>query len=110
MISLDRVITLPALDKLKQKVLYNNTLDVWIALCEEKNWDWYNLDAYDSILNFLKSKNVQLLKASVIDEVGKKGDFLEQATNATGKPLEMHIVRVDASLLSLLRSFQKPLH
>lgn len=101
------MISLQALDKLIQKVLYNNTLDVWIALCEEKSWDWYDLGAYYRFLDFLKSKNVQLLKASVIDEVGRKGEFLEQAMYATGHNLEMHIVRLDPNLLSILRTFQK---
>ena len=31
-----------ALDDIRKKVAYQNTVDIWIAMCQEHNVDWNN--------------------------------------------------------------------
>jgi hypothetical protein len=47
-------------DELKQHLLYNNTLDVWTALCSERGRDWKSLDQYYKFLDHLKNEGVKL--------------------------------------------------
>ena len=35
-----------ALDVIKKKVFYHNSVDVWISACEEKNIDWNSIENY----------------------------------------------------------------
>jgi hypothetical protein len=48
------------LDELKHHLLYNNTLDVWTALCAERSRDWKSLDDYLRFLDHLRSEGVKL--------------------------------------------------
>jgi hypothetical protein len=34
-----------SLEQLRARAFFQNTVDVWIMLCEEKKWDYYDLDA-----------------------------------------------------------------
>ena len=47
-------------EELKKQLLYNNTLDVWTALCAERGKEWKNLDEYQKFLEHLKSQGVKL--------------------------------------------------
>ena len=47
-------------EELKKQLLYNNTLDVWTALCAERGKEWKNLDEYQKFLEHLKSQDVKL--------------------------------------------------
>ena len=39
-----------ALDTIRKKVFFHNSIDVWISACEEKNMDWFNIDNYKKFL------------------------------------------------------------
>ena len=38
------------LDDLRQKVIYQNTLDVWVGACEEKNIEWKDTESYKKFI------------------------------------------------------------
>ena len=35
-----------ALDTIRKRVIYQNTIDTWIAACYEKNIDWDKIEDY----------------------------------------------------------------
>ncbi len=37
------------LEDLRKKAIYQNSIDTWIAVCEEKNIDWYETEHYKKI-------------------------------------------------------------
>jgi len=47
-------------DELRQSLLYNNTLEVWMALCSERGREWRNLDEYGKFLDHLSKSGVKL--------------------------------------------------
>ena len=94
-----------AIDELRKKLMYTNTLDIWIALCEEKGWNWFDVSKYYIFLTFLKKSGLSLLQPSVVDEIGRKGEFLEEAFKMTGNVLEVYVIRLDEPAMKQIRSF-----
>ena len=50
------------LDDLRKKVIYQNTIDTWIAFCEEKNIEWYETENYKKFIGFLTKNNLSMKK------------------------------------------------
>ena len=38
-----------ALDIIRKKVFFHNSIDVWISAGEEKNLDWFNVENYKKL-------------------------------------------------------------
>jgi hypothetical protein len=49
-----------ALDVIRKKVFYHNSVDVWISACDEKNIDWNNTENYKKFISYLLKNNLQL--------------------------------------------------
>ena len=49
-----------ALDLIRKKVFFHNSVDVWISACEEKNIDWNNTENYKKFIEYLLKNNLQL--------------------------------------------------
>ncbi len=50
------------LDDLRKKVIYQNTLDIWIAACEEKNTLWNEANEYKKFIDYLQTQNINMKK------------------------------------------------
>ena len=50
------------LDDLRKKVIYQNSLDVWIGACEEKNKNWNEADAYKKFIDYLQTQDINMKK------------------------------------------------
>ena len=42
-----------ALDNIRKKVAYQNTVDIWIAMCQEQGTDWNNTETYKKFIAYL---------------------------------------------------------
>lgn len=49
-----------SLDDLRKKVIFHNSVDVWIAVCNEKNVDWKNSEDYKKFIAYLLQNNLNL--------------------------------------------------
>ena len=49
-----------ALDVIRKKVFFHNSIDVWISACKEKNIEWNNTENYKSFIAYLLKNNLQL--------------------------------------------------
>lgn len=99
-----------SLNQLKQSLLFNRLIDVWFALCEEKGWDWYDVEGYKNFMIFAKSEKLPLQKQNVcIKEEGKKAAFVAAVSEnrISHDTFESYAVRLDEETLSKIRSFQK---
>lgn len=85
------------IDDLRQALLYNNTLEVWMALCAERGQDWHRFDDYNKFLDHLASAGVKLDVSVVCPPI--KG-FSE-------KPPKAFNIRLDDSNISKIRTFEK---
>jgi len=62
-----------SLEQLRKKVIYQNTIDIWIAACEEKNIDWYETENYKKFIAFLNKNNLKMKKFPLcIKEAGSE--------------------------------------
>ena len=49
-----------SLDEISQKVIFHNSVDVWISACGEKNKDWTNPEDYKQFIAHLLKNNLNL--------------------------------------------------
>jgi hypothetical protein len=104
-----------SLEDLRSKALFQNTIDVWIMCCEEKSWDWYDVEAYKHFIYYLKSQEVKMQKFPLcIKESGgmyergrDKSKFLEQLSQYNSDDAGAHTIKLSAEVLSTIRSFEK---
>ena len=54
-----------SLEQLRKKVIYQNTIDIWIAACDEKNIDWSETENYKKFILFLNENNLKMQKFSL---------------------------------------------
>ena len=49
-----------ALDVIRKRVFFHNSIDVWISACEENNIDWFNAEEYKKFIAHLLKNNLHL--------------------------------------------------
>ena len=50
-----------ALDEIRKKVIYQNTVDIWIAVCHEQDIEWHDTEKYKKFIQYLLKGNVYFL-------------------------------------------------
>jgi hypothetical protein len=83
-------------EELRQSLLYNNTLEVWMALCTERGKEWRNIEAYGRFLDHLSKVGVKLDLSVVCPPI--KG-FSE-------KPPKAFNIKLDQGNIQKIRSFE----
>jgi hypothetical protein len=78
------------LDDLRQKVIYQNTLDVWVGACEEKNIEWNNTESYKKFIDYLLNQNLSMKKFPLC---------------VSDSDSETYTVRLNDSTIDLIRKF-----
>jgi hypothetical protein len=104
-----------SLEQLRDKAFFQNTIDVWIMLCEEKKWDYYDLDVYRSFIRYIKAKGIRVQKFPLcIKESGgmyergrDKTKFLEELSHISSEDASAYTIKLSTETLSWLRSFDK---
>jgi hypothetical protein len=104
-----------SLEQLRDKAFFQNTVDVWIMLCAEKKWDYYDLDVYRSFIRYIKSKGIRVQKFPLcIKESGgmyergrDKTKFLEELSHISSEDASAYTIKLSTETLSWLRSFDK---
>ena len=102
------------LDQLRQKAFFQNTIDVWISYCEERSWDWYDIENYRRFINHLTTNGIKMQKFPLcikesggMYERGKdKTQFLEQLSKLSSDDTAAYTVKLSSDVLSKIRSFQ----
>ena len=51
-----------ALDNIRKKVVYQNTVDIWIAMCQEQDTDWNNTETYRKFIAYLLKTSLTMKK------------------------------------------------
>ena len=86
------------LDELRRGLLYNNTLDVWTALCAERSREWKNLESYQRFLDHLKNQGVKLDISVVCPPIKGFSD----------KPPKAYNIKLDQEAIGKIRLFESP--
>jgi hypothetical protein len=101
------------LDDLRKKVLYQNTLDVWIGFCEEKNLDWNETEGYKKFIDYLLNQKIGMKKFplcvsesdSTLDSAQNKIKFAEVLSSSNDPNCATYTVRLNDSAIELIRNF-----
>ena len=102
------------LDELRKKVIFQNSIDVWIALCNEKNNDWNNSENYKNFIKYLHDKSLNLKKYSLcvsdaesMDELArKKAKFAETLSENNDPNSDTYTVKLNDPTVEIIRNFQ----
>lgn len=106
-------IILMMLEKLRDKAFFQNTIDVWIAYCEERENDWYNVEGYRNFVNYLNSNGLKMQKFPLcikesggMYERGKdKAKFLEELSHYSDSDSSAYTLKLSGDVIDKIRSY-----
>ena len=101
------------LDELRKKVIYQNTLDVWIGACDEKNINWNETESYKKFIDYLINQNLSMKKFplcvsdsdSQLESDRAKAKFAEILSETKAPNCETYTVRLNDSTIDIIRKF-----
>ena len=102
------------LEKLRDKAFFQNTIDVWIAYCEEKENDWYNVEGYRNFVNYLNSNGLKMQKFPLcvkesggMYERGKdKAKCLEELSHYSDSDSSAYTLKLSGDVIDKIRSYE----
>lgn len=104
------------LEDLRKKVLYQNTLDVWIGICEEKNINWKDTENYKKFIEFLQQQNLNMKQFplcvsesdSSVDINKEKANFAETLSEVKDPKYATYTIKLNDSVITIIRKFNLP--
>ncbi len=100
-----------SLDQIRQKVIFHNSVDVWIAACGEKNTSWTNPEDYKKFIAHLLKNNLNLKAFNLCaHEAGAteedKTKFAETLAETKDDPNSLtYTIKLSDSALNIIRSY-----
>jgi hypothetical protein len=101
------------LEELREKALFQNTIDTWIMLCEENTADWYSVEKYMKFIAHLLERGLKLQKFPLcIKESGgmyqrgkDKTQFAELLSQSTDLNATAYTVKLSDETIRIIREF-----
>ena len=99
-----------SLEALRKKVIFQNSIDVWIAACAEKKINWSNPEDYKKFISYLLKNNLNLKAFSLCShEAGEtekeKTKFAETLSESKDPNAATYTIRLNDAALDLIRKF-----
>ncbi|MCV0431437.1 hypothetical protein [Nitrosopumilus sp.] len=100
-----------SLDEIRKKVIFHNSVDVWIAACLEKNIDWKNPEDYKKFIDYLLKNNLNLKAFNLCaHEAGATEDekvkFTETLAETKEDPNSLtYTIKLNDAALNVIRSY-----
>jgi|TARA_B110000014_G_scaffold249257_1_gene224394 hypothetical protein len=102
-----------ALDIIRKKVFFHNSIDVWISACEEKNIDWFDIEKYKKFISYLLQNNLHLKAFNLCaHEAGateeKKTKFADGLAETKGidPNSATYTIRLNDNTIDVIRKFK----
>ena len=101
-----------ALDVIRKRVFFYNSIDVWISACEENNIDWFNAEEYKRFIAYLlkndlhlKAFNLCTHEAGATEE--KKSKFAEilGETKNSDPNAATYTIKLNDGSIAIIRKF-----
>lgn len=54
-----------SLEELRKKVIYQNSIEIWIGVCKEKNIAWHQIENYKKFISYLLKNNLKMTRISI---------------------------------------------
>ena len=108
----DSEIKMP-LEELRKKVLYQNSIEVWIGASTEKKIDWFDTENYKKFIAFLLKNNLNMKQMPIcFDESDKasqdghsKKVFANNLAAFNDKNSSCYSIKLNDSAIELIRKF-----
>ena len=101
-----------ALDVIRKKVFFHNSVDVWISACEEKNIDWNSTENYKKFIEYLLKNDLQLKafnlcahEAGATEEEKTKFTELLAEEKNTNPNAATYTIKLNDKSIDLIRKF-----
>ena len=102
-----------ALDEIRKKVLYQNSIEVWIGISKEKNIDWVDTENYKKFIAFLIKNNLNMKQMSIcFDESDKASEgghskkvFANKLAALNDENSLCYSIKLNDSAIELIRTF-----
>ncbi|MBA3750922.1 MAG: hypothetical protein H0X03_08565 [Nitrosopumilus sp.] len=101
------------MENLRDKAFFQNSIDVWIMLCEEKKWEYSEIKNYLKFIDYLFSNNIKIQKFPLcikesggMYERGKdKAAFLESLSKIQSDNASAFTIKLTENTIFTIRSF-----
>ncbi|MDX1441094.1 MAG: hypothetical protein R3237_01375 [Nitrosopumilaceae archaeon] len=100
-----------ALDDLRKKVIYQNSVDVWIGACQEKSKRWNQPEDYKKFIEYLQNQKISMKKfplcvseSETIDS--EKMKFTETLSESQDPGMSTYTIKLNDSTLEVIRNFE----
>ena len=102
-----------ALEELRKRVLYQNSIEIWIGICKEKNIDWVDADNYQKFIAFLLKNNQNMKQMSIcFDESDKASEgghskkvFANNLAAINNENSACYSIKLNDGAIELVRKF-----
>ena len=101
-----------ALDIIRKKVFFHNSVDVWISACDEKNMEWNSTENYKKFISYLLKNNLQLKpfnlcahEAGAVEEEKTKFTELLAEEKNSNPNAATYTIKLNDSSIDLIRKF-----
>jgi hypothetical protein len=102
------------LEELRKKAIYQNTIDIWISTCEEKDIDWYETENYKKFVAHLSKNNLKMQKfplcikesGGMLERGRDKTKFAEILSETNDPNGSAYTIKLNDEALELIRKFQ----
>ena len=100
-----------SLEELRQKVIFHNSIDVWISLCTEKNQNWTNSDDYKKFIAFLLENKLNMRSFTLCaheagNDEAEKTKLAESLAESKDDPNSaVYTIKLSDSVMELIRRF-----
>ena len=101
-----------ALDVIRKKVFFHNSIDVWISACDENNIDWFSAENYKKFIAYLLKNNLHLKafnlcahEAGATEEKKSKfADILAETKNSDPNAAT-YTIKLNDDSINIIRNF-----
>lgn len=102
------------LEELRNKALFQNSVDVWITLCKEQGKEWDDVDNYMRFIDYLRQNNVKINRFNLcvkesttdVERSRKKVEFLDKLAKIGKESSMVYTIKLDAKNLEIIRRFK----
>ena len=103
-----------ALDNIRKKVAYQNTVDIWIAMCQEQDTDWNSTEIYRKFIAYLLKTSLTMKKFPLcIKESGgnferghDKTEFGEKLSESNDENSAVYTIKLNDIAINVIREFK----
>lgn len=101
-----------SLEEIRKKVIFHNSLDVWITACDERNKSWTNPEDYKKFIAYLLENNLNLKAFNLCahdagateEEKTKFAEILAETKDSDPNSM-VYTIKLSDSAVDLIRGY-----